>query len=335
MFKRKLTYFLTAVIVIAMLPILALAAEFSDMPNNWSTAALQNAVSNGLIHGFNGKIMPNANLTRAEMATIVNHAFKATEKDSLSGYNDVPTSSWYYDEMAKAVHMGTFIGYGNKLDPLSSITRQEAFMVLAKAFKLPDGNTAALNGFKDINSVSSWAVGAISALKSAGYLSGANGKINPQANITRAEFAQMMYNMIKGYFTAEGTYTSVPSGNIMINVPNVTLKGVTITGDLIIGDGVGASDVSVTAKNAGIGSAVIEGENAQFIVASGSTVNTLNVDAPNTSIEVAGSITNIVINGEGAEVSGSCNVENVAANANNVTVTTPGTQVTAGRYTYN
>lgn len=341
------------------------------------------------------------------MAAIINRAFGAKAKASLSGYTDVATGTWYYDEMAKAVHMGTFTGNGDKLNPQSSITRQEAFLVLARAFKLPDGNGAALNSFKDKDNISSWAVGAVSALKSAGYLSGASGNVSPMDNMTRAEFAQMMDNMIKCYFKAEGTYTSVPGGNVMINVPNVTLKGVTVTGDLIIGDGVGngdvildsvtvtgrtvirgggvnsikitgtsnlqniivasvdgqvrvyaqdgtevgqvivdgkddviiegnvgsvtiaANDVTVTATNAEIGSVVIKGGNAQIIVASGSTVNTLTVDAPNATIAVSGSVANVVVNGEGTEVNGSGRVGSVSASANNVAVTTLNTTVTA------
>jgi hypothetical protein len=245
MIKRKLAFFLTAVMVITMLPMIAMAAEYPDMPNDWSRAALQNAVSNGLLQGSEGKIMPYDKLTRAQMAAMVNRAFGAAEKASLSGYTDVVAGAWYCDVMAKAVHMGTFIGDGKKLNPEGNITRQEAFVALAKAFRLPDGNASSLNSFEDKDSVSSWAAGAVSALKSAGYVSGANGKINPQANITRAEFAQMMDNMLKGYFTAAGTYTSVPGGNVMINTPDVTLKGVTVTGDLIIGDGVGDGEVTL------------------------------------------------------------------------------------------
>ncbi|HZK61455.1 MAG TPA: S-layer homology domain-containing protein [Anaerovoracaceae bacterium] len=71
---------------------------FSDMPSNWSTKALENAVNNGLLVGDNGKIMPNDNLTRAQMATVVNRAFGTTKKVSLSSYTDVAANAWYYDE---------------------------------------------------------------------------------------------------------------------------------------------------------------------------------------------------------------------------------------------
>ena len=97
---------------------LALAPEdFSDFPNNWSSAALKSAIENGLLTGSGDKINPSGNLTRAEMAAIVNRAFGATEMASLAGYSDVSAQAWYYSDMAKAVQMGTFQGADGKLNP--------------------------------------------------------------------------------------------------------------------------------------------------------------------------------------------------------------------------
>jgi len=245
--KRGLALLLTLAMIISMFPINAFATEFSDMPDNWSTRALENAVANGLLKGDNGKIMPTDNLTRAQMATIVNRAFGTTEKSSIDNFIDVKSDAWYYDEMSKAVQMKTFIGSGDKLYPDSNITREEAFVVLARAFKISGADEHALDKFTDKNNVSDWARDGVSSLVEEGYIAGSNGRINPKQNITRAEFAQMMDNLLKNYISKEGTYTEDYSGNLMINVPNVTLKGLTITGDLIIGDGVGDGEVTLDA----------------------------------------------------------------------------------------
>jgi uncharacterized protein YjdB len=391
--KRRLALLLTLAMILSMFPINAFATEFSDMPDDWSTKALENAVANGLLKGDNGKIMPNENLTRAQMATIVNRAFGATEKSSIDGFTDVKKDAWYYDEMSKAVQMKTFIGSGDKLYPDNSITREEAFIVLARAFKLSGVNENALDKFSDKDNISDWAVDGVASLVATGYIAGSNGRINPKQNITRAEFAQVMDNLLKNYINKEGTYTEDYSGNLMINVPNVTLKGLTVTGDLIIGDGVGdgevtlddvtvtgrvlvrgggensikiignsnikniiiarvdgivriyaedgteigevivdgnddviieggftsvtivGPDITVTATNASIESASIEGENSNIIIDENSSVKTINVNA-----------SNVEINGEGT-------VESVIANANNVEVKVPGASVTAGEGT--
>jgi hypothetical protein len=228
--KRRLALLLTLAMILSMFPINAFATEFSDMPDNWSTKAIESAVANGLLKGDNGKIMPNEKLTRAQMATIVNRAFGTGEKTSIDNFTDVKKDAWYYDEMAKAVQMKTFIGSGDKLYPDNSISREEAFIVLARAFKLSGGNANILDKFTDKNDISDWAREGISSLVAAGYISGSDGRINPKHNITRAEFAQVMYNLLKNYINKEGTYTEDYDGNLMINVPNVTLKGLTVTG---------------------------------------------------------------------------------------------------------
>lgn len=244
--QRKLAGVLAGTMLLSMLTTGASAVsvnDFTDMPNDWSTAALQNAVENGLIQGNNGKIDAQGLLTRAQMAAIVNRAFGATKTASITSYTDVASSAWYYADMQKAVQMGTFQGSGNKLTPDSNITRQEAFTVLARAFSLADGDAATLSKFSDSASVASWAQGPVAALVAGGYINGANGKINPNASITRAEFAQMMDNLVKVY--AGTAHTADVSGNVIVKSADSTLTGAKITGDLIIGDGVGTGNVTL------------------------------------------------------------------------------------------
>ena len=80
----------------------------------------------------------------------------------------------------------------DRLYPDNSISREEAFIVLARAFKLSGGNANILDKFTDKNDISDWAREGISSLVAAGYISGSDGRINPKHNITRAEFAQVM-----------------------------------------------------------------------------------------------------------------------------------------------
>lgn len=77
-------------------------------------------MENGLLNGYDGKINPTGLLTRAQMATMVNRAFGATATASLSGYEDVAPTDWYYEELAKAVQMGTFQGDNGALPAQSA-----------------------------------------------------------------------------------------------------------------------------------------------------------------------------------------------------------------------
>ncbi|MDF2821042.1 MAG: hypothetical protein K0R15_1483 [Clostridiales bacterium] len=267
--KRIFGFLLVTVMIIGMIPSASFAKEeskttFSDMPNDWSTTALETAVENGLLSGYEGKINPKDNLTRAEMATIINKAFGTSEKATLDSYSDITTNKWYYNEMAKAVQMEVFKGNGGKLSPEKDITREEAFVVLASALRLSGANEAVLDVFSDKAFVSTWAKNSISSLVAEGYVTGSNGQLNPKKYVTRAEFAQLMINIFNNYLNTAGTYTMNFTGNVMINAPGVILKDIIIKGDLIIGDGIKQGEV--TLDNVAItGRTVIRGGEPRII----------------------------------------------------------------------
>lgn len=169
------------------------AEDYSDMPTGWSNAAMTYAVNNGYIKGSNGKLNPQGLATRAQVASIFARVLKLEDKADLSSYTDVNASQWYYDDLAKAVDAGLFKGSDNKLRPNDNITREEVMAIIARAYDLT-GENGNLSAFTDGSTVSSWAVNAVSALVENGIVNGSNGKLNPKNNITREEFAQLLYN---------------------------------------------------------------------------------------------------------------------------------------------
>ncbi len=249
---------------------------FADMPDNWSTAALNNAVTNKLLQGYdeNGTMFIKADksLSRAEMAAVVNRAFASTSVADISKVTDVESWAWYVTDMAKAVKMGTF-ALDTKMRPGDNITRQEAFAVLSRAFKLAsaDDKYKALDKFSDKGDIAAWALKDLDGMAAAGYIQGSDGKLNPTANITRAEFAVVMDNLVKQYIDEAGTVTEVvATGNVMVRVPGVTLKDITVKGDLIIADGVGEGNV--TLDNVKVeGRTVIRGGGENSIIIKGNS----------------------------------------------------------------
>lgn len=227
----------------------AVPSDFSDFPTDWSAPAMTHAVQNGLLNGSDGKILPKGLLTRAQMATMVNRAFASSAKASLTSFTDMVPGVWHYDEMAKSVQMGVFQGADGKLSPNDPITREQAFAVLARAFGLADGKASSLDKFFDGAQVSSWARGAVAALVEQGYVSGADGALNPQSYITRAEFAQVMDALVAAYADQDLKDQTV-EGNLILR-SNSTLENVTVKGDLILADGVSAAslkNVTVTGR---------------------------------------------------------------------------------------
>jgi hypothetical protein len=277
--SRLLPVLLAIVLVLGMTPTAAFGAEgdtanvstaqFSDMPDNWSTQALQKAVSNGLLSGADGRIMPDQNLTRAQMATVITRAFGATVAGDLSGFTDVKQDDWFSDGMAKAYQMGVIEGSGSQMNPNSAITRQEVFVILGRALKLQPAEKMNKT-FGDADKIAGWAKGEVAAFVNAGYIQGAGGKLNPTSLITRAEFAQIFDNLIKQYINTAGEYDQVAEGNIMINTPAVSLRNAKVTGDLIIGDGVGNGEVTLDGVEVA-GRLVVRGGGENSIIIKGNS----------------------------------------------------------------
>ncbi len=248
--KRALSYFLTICVIMSTIFVTVSAQtvdSFSDFPNDWSTEAVTAAVQNGLLNGYDdGTIRAGANLTRAEMATIINRAFGAVIEADISSYKDVSKDAWYYKEIAKGVNMGTFQGGGDGyMNPENPITREETFAVIARALVLSETDLSTLDKFVDKNKISSWATNYVAALVKLSYVNGDESScINPGDYITRAEFATIMHNNFKKYISASGTYNNETiNGSLMINKGPITLTNMVVNGDLVIGDGVHTSDV--------------------------------------------------------------------------------------------
>ena len=115
------------------------ATDFKDYDRTaWYAEAVSAAVDNGLLYGKSSTIIdPNGNMTRAEMAAVINRSFGCYVKADISKYADVSKSKWYYDDIAMAVQMGTYNGRSNsEMAPDAPISRQEAMTVVARALEL-------------------------------------------------------------------------------------------------------------------------------------------------------------------------------------------------------
>ena len=228
------------------------ATDFKDYDAKaWYAEAVSSAVDNGLLYGKSATVIdPNGLLTRAEMAAITNRSFGCYKVADISAYKDVSKDKWYYNDIGLATQMGTYNGVSSSsMQPDRAITRQEAIAVVARALQLnlDDYTKTELSKFADAKDVSTWALPYMRAMVAAGYVHGRTQGLAPQANITRAEFAQLYFNIIQSYITKSGSYTKDYKGNLLVRTKDVELKDMTIDGDLIIGNGV--ADGKVTLSN--------------------------------------------------------------------------------------
>ena len=257
--KRILALFLAAVSCLS-LAVSASAAgtttrkatDFKDYDAKaWYAEAVSSAVDNGLLYGKSSTIIdPNGDMTRAEMAAIINRSFGCYKTADISQYKDVAKSKWYYKDVALAVQMGTYNGRSSSsMAPDAPITREEAMTVVARALELDYDSYSKtdLSKFSDRNKISNWALPYVRAMIGADYIHGRTKGLEPLDNITRAEFAQIFANIIGTYIVSKGIYDKDIKGSVLIRTDDVELKNLTVDGDLIIG--CGAADGKITLDN--------------------------------------------------------------------------------------
>ena len=257
--KRILALFLAAVSCLS-LAVSASAAntttrKATDFKNYdakaWYAEAVSSAVDNGLLYGKSSTIIdPNGDMTRAEMAAIINRSFGCYKAADISQYKDVAKSKWYYKDVALAVQMGTYNGRSSSsMAPDAPITREEAMTVVARALELDYDSYSKtdLSKFSDRNKISNWALPYVRAMIGADYIHGRTKGLEPLDNITRAEFAQIFANIIGTYIVSKGIYDKDIKGSVLIRTDDVELKNLTVDGDLIIG--CGAADGKITLDN--------------------------------------------------------------------------------------
>lgn len=266
--KRIISLFLVVVMIFNASTI-ALATSIplekvSDMVafDEWSYEALATAVETGLIQGDSNQIRPYDNMTRAEMITIILRALgldKSNDMDlsafeaDISSFSDINSQDWFYNEISMAYKLKLLEGVSNtQMSPNGIATREQAFTVLSRLIALNSEivDTSVLNQFTDLDTLSSWAKKDVAAMVSAGFVEGNNNLLNPGDDITRQEFAQLMYNIFHSHYIRTQEEADLLSGssisdNIIITNEDISLTDVTIMGDVIIGDGVGNGNVTL------------------------------------------------------------------------------------------
>lgn len=111
-------------------------------------------------------------------------------KVPLRTFSDVKAADQYGKQIENAYEENIIApDAGGRFNPQTIMTREDAAVILAKAFFVPlPADTAALNGFSDAGSISAAARPSVAALVAAGYLPGRSGSsFAPASAITASE----------------------------------------------------------------------------------------------------------------------------------------------------
>lgn len=248
--KKLLPLALTAAMIVPSVP--AMAAP-SDIAGHWAESVITQWQSKGLIQGYeDGTFKPGNTITRAEFVTLMNNAKGFWSEGSIN-FSDVKNGSWFYSAVARAVAAGYVKGYSDgSFKPNNTITRAEAAVMIANTAKL-SANEAGAYRFTDIGSIPAWARGSVGAVVAAGYMTGyPDGSFDANASISRAEAVSSLNRMLGGtaYQPTQPTTpttdtTKTTSDDVVIEDKGTTLKNQTVDGNVSIAKSVGNGDVTL------------------------------------------------------------------------------------------
>jgi hypothetical protein len=178
--------------------------SFSDvLTNDWYYKAVSFVAARQITLGVgDGMFAPDRQITRGEFIVMLMRAY-GINPDSVSTDNFTDAGNDYYTNyLSAAKRLGITNGIGNNLyDPKAYISRQDIFTLIYRALdvlgELPaKTKTVDFASYSDFGEISDYAVTAVKTFVEAGVVSGINGMLMPTSLSTRAQMAQVLYNLL-------------------------------------------------------------------------------------------------------------------------------------------
>ena len=160
--------------------------SFADVVKGaWYENSVDYVVENGLMNGTDAThFEPDSTTTRGMLMTVIAR---------YAGEDTTGSNPWYQKSMEWAKANGVSDG----TEPNANITREQLVIMLYRYAKASGkdvsvGEDTNILSYADATTVSEYAVPAMQWACGAGIVNGANGKLNPQNNATRAEVAAIL-----------------------------------------------------------------------------------------------------------------------------------------------
>jgi len=178
---------------------------FPDVQTHANRPAIEALSSRAIINGRSATVFaPEDTMTRAEFAAIVTRGLGLPVR-TTSVFHDVPSASWFAAPVGTAFYYEIVLGTSpTTFNPRSTITRQEAAVMVARAAQLVGVDTTLsdaeirdiLAQFSDSATVAWWAQAELAFLFHAGILDTSAAQIQPTTAILRGEIAEMLHRLL-------------------------------------------------------------------------------------------------------------------------------------------
>lgn len=188
-------------VVISVIPAAA-SQYFNDLGNYGSETitAIDFLRDRGVVNGTgNGRFAPGDSIRRGDFSLMLWRAFQFENSGAPGSFADVPSSAYYASAVNTLSGLRIVNGTGsNRFQPNSTISRQDAAVMIQRTLQAAgmtadDGSLSALNAYSDGNQVSGYAQTAMACLIQQGLLRTGDGRLNPKANLTRADMAVLLH----------------------------------------------------------------------------------------------------------------------------------------------
>ena len=188
-------------------------SAFDDVAETaWYAGDVQAVVEQGLMNGTgNFLFSPKRATNRAMIVTILYRQAGSPAVTGSNPFTDVADGQWYTNAIIWAEQNSIVNGFGNGVfKPLQSITREQMAAILRRYAKYLGHDvheTAALDSFPDVSSVSQWATEDLGWAVHAGLLTGNRigdaVYLQPQGNATRCQTAALLNRFCAAFCSTE------------------------------------------------------------------------------------------------------------------------------------
>lgn len=179
--------------------------SFADVSDtSWYSSAVGYLAARSITSGTDAEhYSPDAAISRGQFIVLLLNAYGITPDTTATDNFTDAGNTYYTNYLATAKRLGVATGSGdNQFQPEVQITRQELFTLLYRSLialgELPsEEKNVALSDFSDAGEIAGYAQEALQALVERGVVTGSNSKLSPKDVTTRAQAAQVIYNLLR------------------------------------------------------------------------------------------------------------------------------------------